>query len=324
MENAAELWLEHRLENGSSLLGSFVRAEFLKEKVIRIDASALGHRVDRWWKNHPTRQIDDLTHSELKKEILEYMSLDYLNLLRKVGLAKSGVAALLLEHTFNISDKNLALVVHEVMSDIAGIVDVKYPYESHKELFPKNNSEIDSDWGKGLGIIRPHSDDLYESRAVNTMSLTVCKDTSCTPTWLWLLQDIVSCLTDQELGEFVLAEALYCSGKNVEGTSFVVKKPVLRKDEAEGFGLRLDFRIDPTLGARMKFESETTSKLFDRMRQCLRTIKPVSTNPSTGSISIISNYKALHGRSSLNAKMLTEGESSRILFRSKGFKESYL
>jgi hypothetical protein len=63
--------------------------------------------------------------------------------------------------------------VHEVLSKMAGIIDIKYPYEEHKELFPKNSNHIASDWGKGYGLIRPHSDDLYEDRDINIMSLTV-------------------------------------------------------------------------------------------------------------------------------------------------------
>jgi hypothetical protein len=114
------------------------------------------------------------------------------------------------------------------------------------------------------------------------------------------------------------------SGKNVEGELIKVTKPVLRRDKEEGLGLRLDFRIDDSSGARMQFADDGIAKIFDKMRLSFQNLKPVSANPSPGSISILSNYKVLHGRSPLNTAMLSEGESSRILFRSKGMKQRYI
>lgn len=316
----AELWDESKTRNHFEILGSIIRDELKKEKIIRLDLTYVGDQINKWWSFRNSKDVSVFTHSALKMLILETLKPEHLETIKGVGYAKTNISAVLMEHAFHIADKDLARLVHETMSEIAGIVDIKYPYEDHKELFPKNNDKVASDWGKGLGIIRPHSDDLYEDRAVNAMALTVCKDTSSTPTWFWMLQDIVACLTDEELGEFALAEAVFLSGTNVEGRVIEITKPVLRRDPEEGIGMRIDFRIDDAVGARMRFRDEHVQRIFDKMRHGLRNLKPVCTNPSTGSVSILSNYKVLHGRSALNPVMLYDGESSRILFRSKGAK----
>ena len=324
MENQAELWVEHRFENHYQILGSLIRGELKKEKVQRIDGGYLGNRINRWWSNRTKEPINKLTHSDLKVLILETFRPEDLECIKSIGSAESNVAAVLLENAFSFVDKDLALLVHEVVSEIAGIIDIKYPYEDHKELSPKNNETVTADWGRGLGIIRPHSDDLYEARAINVMCLTVYKDTTSTPTWFWLLYDVVNCLTEEELGLLCLSQATYFSGKNVKGELMSVIKPILRRDSVEGLGLRLDFRIDDNVGPRMKFSDDSIQNIFSKMRLSFKNLKPISTNPSTGSISILSNYKVLHGRAPLDPVMLYEGEASRILFRSKGMKERYL
>lgn len=317
---AAELWVEARSRSNNEVLGGMIRDELNKENVTRVDLSYIGNEINQWWESRPSGKTSELIHSELKVLVLEILQPAHLESILNFGSTKTHTAALFLEHTFNIQNKNLARLVHEVMADIAGLVDVKYPYEDHKELFPKTNDTLASDWGRGLGIIRPHSDDLYEDRVVNAMCLTVCRDISRTPTWFWLLKDIVACLTDAELGEFVLSEAVYLSGTNVEGKTIEVTKPVLRRDPIEGIGLRIDFRIDDVVGARMRLTNKRTQKIFEKMRTALKNLRPICSSPTTGSISLLSNYKILHGRSALNPVMLYEGESSRILFRSKGTK----
>lgn len=321
MESVSELWVEGKFQNSHEILGSIIRDELKKEKVYRIDFSYVGNQINQWWKNRNNEDVCELTHSSLKLVILDALKLEHLECIRNVGSSGNHVSAVLLEHSFNFVNKDLALLVHEVMSEIAGIVDIKYPYEDHKELFPKANGKVATEWGRGLGIIRPHSDDLYEDFAISTMCLTVCKDTSSTPTWFWMLKDIVACLTDEELGEFLLSEAIFISGTNVKGKVIEVKKAVLRRDPIEGIGMRMDFRIDEAVGPRMRFLKEAPQRAFDKMRLALRNLKPICSRPTTGSVSILSNYKVLHGRSALNPVMLYEGESSRILFRSKGTKQ---
>ncbi len=320
MDTASELWVEAKFKNHHEILGSLIRVALNKENVQRLDLDYLGNRIDQWWLEGANSDISPLTHSTLKLIVLETLKPEHLECIRSIGSVKTNVAAVLMEHTFRVVDKNLALLVHEVMAEIAGIVDIKYPYEDHKELFPKDSGKEISDWGKGLGIIRPHSDDIYEKREINAMCLTVCKDTSCTPTWFWPLKDIIACLTDEELGVFSLAEASFLSGANVEGKVIESRKPILRLDGEEGISLRIDFRIDDAVGPRMRLSRKRTSQIFGKMRAALKNIKPVCTNPSTGSIGILSNFKILHGRSALDPLMLQEGEASRILFRSKGFK----
>ena len=314
------LWNETRLISPYEMIGSTLRAELNKEKVERIDLSYLGHQINRWWAARSRETISHLTHSDLKMLILSVLKTEHLEVIQNIGNKSGNVAAVLMEHVFSFAEKDLGLLVHEVMAGIAGIVDIKYPYEEHKELYPKNDHKIASDWGKGLGIIRPHSDDLYEAREINAMCLTVCKDISSTPTWFWLIKDVISCLSDEELGMFAMAEATFISGTNVEGKPIEVKKQVFRSNDEEGIGFRMDFRIDDHNGPRMTFADPLIATVFEKLKSNLNKVKPLCTNASTGSVSVLSNFKVLHGRSALNPVMLYEGEKSRILFRSKGIK----
>lgn len=318
IEAREELWCESRVNEPFDLIGAMLRDELFRDTTKRLDLSYVGRAVDAWWRRrckHEASQFSEiyqLIESELKAEDLR--------LIRSVGNKEDRIAALFMDYVFGIPDRQLGLLVHEALARLAGIVDIPYPYEEHKELSPKNVGSEASDWGRGLGIIRPHSDDLYEDREVNTMSLTVCRDVSRTPTWFWLLKDVVNCLSDEELGKLSLAEAKYASGRNVNGCRIIARKPVLRRDPVEGLGLRIDFRIDEMNGPRMQLCDQTLQPLFERMRDNLRKLKPLASNPLTGSSAILSNFKILHGRAQLNQKMLFDGESSRILFRSKGFK----
>lgn len=298
------------------VLGGIIRGEISKERVEKVDLSYLGRIIDQCWMTN----FEAASLGDLQKIVLESISEQHLTLIKSIGEHESKLSALLLEYTFSLSDRTLALLVHEAFARIAGIVDIKYPYEEHKELFPKASTEAVSDWGKGYGMIRPHSDDLYEDRDINIMSLTVAKDTSHTSTWFWPVKDVLKCLSDEELGRLALSEATFYSGTNVEGIRLSKKKPVLRRDDYEGLGFRLDFRIDDSIGPRMQFEDEEMEAIFAKLRAGLRTLRPLASNPSTGSVSILSNFKVLHGRSALNPIMLYDGESSRILYRSKGIK----
>lgn len=323
-KNESELWDELAPKNHFEILGSMIRSELKRETVKRLDLSYIGKIINEWWVTRDQNACESSLYLQLKVLIIENSNTNDLKSIKGVGSIESHTAAVLLDHVFHIPDKTLAKFVHEAIAEIAGIVDIKYPYEDHKELFPKNDDKITSDWGRGLGIIRPHSDDLYEDLPINAMCLTVCKDITRTPTWFWLLFDVVACLTDSELGQFALADAYFLSGKNVNGRTIRVNKPVLRRDPIEGIGMRIDFRVDDEVGPRMRFYDIDIQSIFNKMKLGLKAIKPIASNPTTGSIGILSNYKILHGRSSLNPAMLYEGESSRILFRSKGTKQEQL
>ncbi|MES2770269.1 MAG: hypothetical protein V4596_14090 [Bdellovibrionota bacterium] len=318
MEN--ELWSETRAMNNYEIIGGILRREFQKEQIKRLNLSYLSSGIDQWWDEGGSTLKSEVALAKLYTLIIETLKSEDLEIIQSVGCDNKKISAVFMEYIFNIPSKELAQLVHEAMSKIGGIIDIKYPYEEHKELFPKQNDSLASDWGKGLGIIRPHSDDLYEPRDINIMSLTVCKDTSKTPTWFWQIKDVIASITNEELGVLALAEANFYSGTNVEGLTLENKKPILRQDKVEGLGLRLDFRVDDSIGPRMRFEDENIKNIITKIREGFKTIKPLSANPSTGSVSILSNFKVLHGRSSLNPMMLYEGESSRILYRSKGIK----
>lgn len=318
-----DLWSDSRTLSKEETIGGLIRSELNKETVKRMNMSYLALHIDNWWVACDKETSDSVLKAELYKLIQEKIKPEDLKMILNVGHRNYQMAAVLMDSVFTIDDKGLAKNVHESMAKIAGIVDIKYPYEEHKELFPKDSGGDASDWGKGLGIIRPHSDDIYENRDINIMSLTVCRDTSSTPTWFWLVKDVVSCLNNQELGELALSEATFFSGTNVEGTSIQQSKPILRHHDVEGVTLRLDFRIDDNVGPRMRFENQNITAIVEKIRNHLRTIRPLASTPSTGSVGILSNFKVLHGRNKLNPVMLYEGEGSRILFRSKGIKEVY-
>lgn len=321
----SELWNEHQTLSQFEIVGSFLRDQLSQEQVVRIDLSYLGRITDQWWSESTNRQRPLLSQrAELFSLISENIKPEHLKIIKSIGLQNSRISAVLLESVYSDPTKTFGLLVHECMSKLARVIDIKYPYEEHKELFPKQTAGVASDWGKGYGIIRPHSDDLYEDRDINIMSLTVLKDTSSTPTWFWSLKDVVSVLNDEELGYFALGEASFYSGTNVDGKTIVKQKPILRSDKNEGLGLRLDFRIDDAVGPRMRFRDDRLEEIFAKLRQGFKKLKPIATNPTTGSVSILANFKVLHGRSSLNPVMLSEGETSRILFRSKGIKQGDL
>ncbi len=317
---AIELWAEDQPVNHWDVLGSLIRAELAQERVVRVDFSYLGSLVDEWWRLRDPELPPGRLQARLRRIILEAIKPAELELLQNLGRKSHRVAALLVERAFSIPDKTLATMVHEVFAELAGITDISYPYEDHKELFPVEGSgESVTDWGRGHGGIRPHSDDLYEDRAVNAMCLTVCRDTSSTPTWFWRVADVVGCLSNEELGLLAVSEAIYVSGRNVKGRLMEARKPVLRVDSEEGLGLRLDFRVDSE-GPRMRMLDRRGERLLAKMRSQIGRVKPVSSSPTTGSVGLLSNYKVLHGRSALNPVLLTDGEASRILIRSKGVK----
>ncbi len=315
-----ELWNENRDVTHLAILGSMIRKELQKHKVIRKDMSYLGLIIEDWWAqllNHDP-SLRNINH--LRQLIEKNLLPEEFATIQNIGLESSAVVGVLFENLFTTEDKTLAYLVHESMTRIAGVLDIKYPYEDHKELFPKQNQDFSTDWGKGHGIIRPHSDDIYEGRDIAGICLTVCKDISATPTWFWLQKDLVRDLSDEELGYFSIAKATYISGTNVEDKIIKTSKPILRVDEIEGISLRLDFRIDDIVGPRMQLHDETAQRIFDRMRTTLKTIKPVASKPSAGSVGILANLKILHGRGPLDSNLLSEGENSRILFRSKGIR----
>ncbi|MEN9723664.1 MAG: hypothetical protein RJB38_1650 [Pseudomonadota bacterium] len=314
------VWSEAQPINCFEILGTLVRQELHNERVERLDLSYLTAAIDELWLSQREMASRDSFRNALRSRLMEKIQPWHLELIRKVGTKEVSVAALFLERVFSLPEKELAESVQEVVSDLAGITDIHYPYEDHKELFPKQSDAIASDWGRGMGVIRPHSDDLYEFRDINAMCLTVCRDLSSTPTWFWLLKDLVACLTDEELGLLCVSEAKYLSGRNVEGKIVEVQKPIFRLDRDEGIGMRLDFRVDDSIGPRMRPCGLKTQKIFEKLKAHLSRLKPITSNPRTGSVSLLANFKVLHGRARLQAELLSEGEASRILFRSKGTK----
>lgn len=315
-----ELWSENREVSHLEIIGSLIRKELQKHTLIRKNMSYLGLIIEDWWAQLSNKDSSIRNINQLRQIIENNLLPEELLAIQSIGLESSAIVGILFENLFNTEDRDLALLVHEAMTRIAGVLDIKYPYEDHKVLFPKQDQGIVTDWGKGYGIIRPHSDDIYEGRDISGICLTVCKDITATPTWFWFQKDIVREITDEDLGYLAMAKATYISGTNVENKVIKSQKPILRIDEIEGLSLRLDFRIDDVVGPRMQLHDDRTQRIFDKMRSSLKTIKPTASKPSTGSVGILANLKILHGRGPLDFNLLSDGENSRSLFRSKGIR----
>jgi hypothetical protein len=194
-----ELWSENRDVSHLEIIGSLLRKELQKHRVVRKDMSYLGLMIEDWWAQLSNKDCSNRNINQLRQFIEKNLLPQELVVIRSIGLETSGVVGVLYENLFNTEDRNLAFLVHEAMTHIAGVLDIQYPYEDHKEIFPKQDQGIVTDWDKGYGIIRPHSDGIYEGRDISGICLTVCKDISATPTWFWFQKDIVKELTDDDL-----------------------------------------------------------------------------------------------------------------------------
>ncbi|WP_143531333.1 hypothetical protein [Rodentibacter rarus] len=219
----------------------------------------------------------------------------------------------------------MSLLVHESLSDIFNLMDIKYPYEDHKALFLKKSAHEISEWGNGSGDISLHSDDLYEDISSDYLSLTTCRDLSNTPTSYLQSKDILDLLTDNELDILLNIEANFISGKNVNGLK-LKKARIVEPCKERGFLSRLDFRIDNVNGQRMTIANDTPSKeeifVFEKLFEIAKNIKSHAIDNRLGTFLIIDNYKVLHARSSVKHYPSSgydhPKDAFRLLYRSKG------
>jgi hypothetical protein len=248
----------------------------------------------------------------------------------KVGLANEGIAAVCIKNIFSLDSPKLALTVHETLADMFYLNDIKYDYEEHKALYLKPSAEQYKEWGNGYGDITPHSDDLYEHMDVDYLALTVCRDTTHTPTAYYFPRDLMDNLSDDELDTLITMQAVFISGKNVTGFKERIRE-VVTHNPLFGYQFSLDFRIDPHCGERMRAVNEG-QQVLDKIRARIAHARHHVSTAQTGTFLIVANRKILHARPTLNISIDMASKHSsaptlattpRLLFRSKGPRKYY-
>ena len=117
---------------------------------------------------------------------------------------------------FSKDDPDLAYIVHETLSDLAQINDIKYAYEDHKTIFIKPDGFAVGDWGNGAGAISPHCDDLYEETDTDLLSLTTCRDKLKVSTLFFMANQIFKNLSDNEMDRLIKMVALFSFWKKCQ------------------------------------------------------------------------------------------------------------
>ncbi|RON56681.1 hypothetical protein [Pseudomonas frederiksbergensis] len=304
------------------------RKKIAEERTTILDFSYLNGVIESWWKRNNSQDIHILK-TQLINLFLTYLHTEDAFHFDKVGLA-NGSAAICIKNIFSLDSPKLALTVHEALADLFHLTDIKYEYEEHKALYLKPSAEKYREWGNGHGDITPHSDDLYENLNVDYLALTVCRDTTNTPTAYYFPSDLLCALNDEDLGELLTTQATFISGKNVCGLKERIRH-VVEFSDLYGFQFALDFRIDSHRGERMR-AVHGGQHVLDKIRDSLRNAKNHVSTAETGTFLIVANRKILHARPMLNidpseagrqANHSTLSTTPRLLFRSKGPRKHY-
>lgn len=298
-----------------------IREEAEKEKVIVLDCTYIKPFIEEWW-NSAQHDISNLeTKEQLKSLLLERFANDEQHKLSKVGVRGHYISVILMLGLFEIDDPDLAYIVHESLSDLAKINDIKYSYEDHKKLFIKPEGFQIGDWGNGAGAISPHCDDLYEDIDVDLLSLTTCRDELKASTLLFLADQIFKNLSDNEIDRLTKIFPLFSSGKNVNDIIKERKRPVLSYKNSNFF-MAIDCRVDENRGERMRIEDEQDLAILRKIKSNLTSDNAIKAEPEVGSFVVLSNTKVLHAREALKAIKelcsLDLEKTPRLLFRSKG------
>lgn len=304
----------------------FFKAEISRERIINLDFEYLRPRIEKYWHRNKDKYPLPWIKVGCTALFFKYIAEEDKQYFFKLGLAKHYIAGICIKNLFSIDSPELSFIVHESLSELFSLIDLKYPYEEHKTLYLKPSGENYRDWGNGYGEIIPHSDDLYEDFDVDLLSLTVCRDTTATPTSYLFPEALLSGLTNHELAHFLNIKVKFISGKNVS----IVKsreRSIVDFSEKYGFRFFLDFRIDTVVGKRMLAYNSADEKILDKLRKSLESCYYQISEPKTGTFIILANYKVLHSRQKMN---ITESLAKhyglqnslkiapRLLFRSKG------
>lgn len=292
--------------------------------LIALDFKYLSDDIEKWWKRlNPTTSLQ-LAKFALANLILQKGRPKDLIYFDQLGFNK--VAAVTISNIFTTDCHRLTRVVHETLSGLFGLNDIKYPYEEHKNIYLKPGGENYRDWGNGLGEITPHADDLYEDLNTDFLSLTVCRDTTNTPTEIFFPKDILKTFTDEEIERLFNLKVKFISGKNVSIQKSRTRNVVEYHPDA-GFKFYLDFRIDTDAGERMVAIDPNDNDLIEKMRIGIPTCQREKSISRTGTFTIVANFKVLHARAEMQinrdlaisiAKTKGYSFAPRLLFRNKG------
>ncbi|OGT63655.1 MAG: hypothetical protein A3E85_05095 [Gammaproteobacteria bacterium RIFCSPHIGHO2_12_FULL_45_12] len=302
----------------------FFRDSIQKEKLIKLDFKYLSNDIETWWKNLNPDMPLRLAKFQLANLILKNAAPNDIAYFDQLGL--NNISAVTISNIFFTDCHKLARIVHEAISELFALNDIKYPYEEHKNIYLKPGGENYRDWGNGFGEITPHSDDLYEDLNTDFLSLTVCRDTTHTPTEIYFPKDILSDFTDVEISRLLNLKVKFISGKNIS----ILKsreRNIIEYCPISEFKFYLDFRIDTEVGERMIPINSRDRDLIEKMRINIESCTRQKSDSRTGTFTIIANFKALHARAQMKIDRSTAIEiannkdysfAPRLLFRNKG------
>lgn len=292
-----------------------------KEKFLVLNCAYLSPFIENWWRNARFNDNDTKNKEQLTKLLLEKFKNQELLHLNAVGVSGHHISAIFMEKLFTCDNPKLAYIVHETLSDLAKINDIKYPYEDHKKIFIKPEGIEEKEWGNGAGAISPHCDDLYEDSNVELLSLTTCRDKFKTPTLVFSASQIFKILSNDEMDRLTKILAVFKSGINVTEGIKEKKRPVLSHTK-NNFFMALDFRVDEKRGARMHIENESDLALVQKIKAQLIPDNAMKAASEIGNFVILANRKVLHAREATQAVKelcsLDLDTTPRLLFRSKG------
>lgn len=302
----------------------FFRQSINKENLVKLDFNYLCEKIEIWWKHHNYKIPLRLAKFQLAELILKNARQKDIAYFDQVGL--NHISGVTISNIFTTDCHKLARVVHETLSDLFGLTDIKYPYEEHKNIYLKPGGENYRNWGNGFGEITPHSDDLYEDLNIDFLSLTVCRDMTHTPTEIYFPKDILNNFNENEIARLLNLKVKFISGKNVSARKSR-ERNIIEYSPVYGFKFHIDLRIDMDVGERMLAINSQDKELIDKMRANITICKGEQSLSHTGTFTIIANYKVLHARAEMQidraiaieiAKNNDYTFAPRLLFRSKG------
>lgn len=298
-----------------------IREEAGKEKVITLDCTYMKPIIEEWWNKSKHNANKSEVKEEFKNLLLNKFENDEQIKLSRVGVKEHYISVIFMLGLFSNDDPGLAYLVHEVLSDLAQVNDIKYLYEDHKKIFIKPEGFRIGDWGNGAGAINPHCDDLYEDIDTDLLSLTTCRDKLKVSTLLFMADKIFKNLSDSEMDRLTKIIPLFSSGKNVNNIVIEKKRPVLTCKN-NNFFMALDYRVDENRGDRMRVEDEQDLAILRKIKTHLTSDNALRAESEVGNFVILSNTKVLHAREAINAVKelcsLDLDTTPRLLFRSKG------
>jgi hypothetical protein len=310
------------------VLARKIRQSAEKERLVKIDCGYIQDVIEDWWQSNAGEEKDDET---LKSELKELVNLNIdprdKEFFSRIAEAGDDVAAICITGLFRTPDTRLGLIVHEGMSDLFRLNDIKYDYEDHKRLYVKPEGLTYKSWGNGRGEITPHCDDLYEKVDPTLLALTVARDETQTSTTFYQTKHVIKDLSDIEIEKLSRIEADFISGKNVKGGVRYNSRKVLEfNEEKSDVKIAMDFRIDDENGQRMITKLRSDTALLEKIGASFDQYDHISSVPETGTFLIVANRKGLHAREmlQLNEEQIERIKTGdvelvpRLLYRSKG------